>query len=354
MPKRHLEAATQGARARQRQKLGSLKQLTVQPATKRRYEKAIDGFLAFLNTNDMFLPKQRHKLDPLVCDYLEHLWATGQGRGLASDTVAGLQDHDIKLKGELAGAWRLLKTWSVNEIPNRAPPLPQHVVHAMVGWAFFHQRFSFGLPLLLGFYGMLRTGEILDLRASQLLCDKRNPKVILSLGLTKGGKRQGAAESAVIGYDLVVYFVHHWKQLALDSTGLATGPASWRALFNDALESLQLSHFGFRPYSLRRGGATWWFSRHHSMDKLLLQGRWQAPKTARIYINEGLSVLAEMSLPPSLPSLAPFLLVFNQQRTRLTLSSLEPPVGRTGGRGKGFSKSSKKGTSKKRGKRMVK
>ena len=103
MPKRHLEAATQGARARQRQKLGSLKQLTVQPATKRRYEKAIDGFLAFLNTNDMFLPKQRHKLDPLVCDYLEHLWATGQGRGLASDTVAGLQDHDIKLKGELAG-----------------------------------------------------------------------------------------------------------------------------------------------------------------------------------------------------------------------------------------------------------
>ena len=45
MPKRHLEARTQEDRAKQRQGLGSLQDLTVQPATKARYKKAIDGFL---------------------------------------------------------------------------------------------------------------------------------------------------------------------------------------------------------------------------------------------------------------------------------------------------------------------
>ena len=287
------------------------------------------------------MPRQRQHLDPLVCEYLEHLWSTGQGRALASDTVAGLQDQDIRLKGHMGGAWRLLKTWSINEIPNRAPPLPAHVLHAMVGWALFHQRFTFAVSLLLGFYGMLRTGEIVGLRGCHLMCETHNPKVLISLGLTKGGKRLGAAESAIVGYDLVVKFVQHWKALAKDSTPLAVSPANWRSLFNEALQALHLTDFGFRPYSLRRGGATWWFTKHHSLDKILLQGRWTAPKTARLYINEGLSVLAELALPVSHPSLAPFLLLFNRHHTRLTITSLEPPIGRSGGRGKVIKKGSK-------------
>ena len=54
---------------------------------------------------------------------------------------------------------------------------------------------------------MLRTREIIALRGAQLLTDPQQSKLIASLGLTKGGKRQGAAESVVISYDLVVNFV---------------------------------------------------------------------------------------------------------------------------------------------------
>ena len=343
MPKRHLEARTREDRAKQRQRLGSLQDLTVQPATKARYRKATDGFLQFLNANNVSLPKQRQHLDPLVCDYLEHLWSQGHGRALASDTVAGLQDQDFRLRGQLPGAWRLLKTWSLNEIPNRAPPLPEHVLHAMVGWAFFHQHFSFGVSLLLGYYAMLRTGELLGLTASHLLCDSKQTKVVISLGLTKGGKRQGATESCVVGYDLVVRFLSQWKALASPTLGFSSSPAHWRSLFNQALEALKLQDFLFRPYSLRRGGATWWFTRHHSLDQILIQGRWQAPKTARIYLNEGLAVLAELQLPRTLPSLSPFLLIFHRYQTT-HLPTLEPPCkkhGRSGGRGKGPKKGMK-------------
>ena len=101
MPKRVLEASSQADRAKQRKALGTLQQLTVQPATKQRYTRAVDRFLAFLKDNDQVLPTQRKLLDPLLCEYLEHLWAQGFGRALASDTIAGLQDADVHLRRQL-------------------------------------------------------------------------------------------------------------------------------------------------------------------------------------------------------------------------------------------------------------
>ena len=67
--KRLLEAERPEDRAKQRQKLGTLRDLTVQPATKRRYSKATDAFLKFLRDENQTLPHSRQKMDPLVCDY---------------------------------------------------------------------------------------------------------------------------------------------------------------------------------------------------------------------------------------------------------------------------------------------
>ena len=203
MGKRILEGPSPAVRAQQRQKLGTLRDLTVQPATKARYDKAINDFLRFLNSNNLVLPSQRHLLYPMVCDYLEYLWSSGLGRAQASDCVAGLQDHDPKIRGQLPGSWRLLKTWATNEIPNRAPPLPEHILHAMCGWACFNKHTTFAISLLVGFYGMLRTGELLGVKRKDLMADQGGRQVLLTLGLTKSGKRVGAAESVVLGHDRV-------------------------------------------------------------------------------------------------------------------------------------------------------
>ena len=337
MPKRVLEARTPAQRAKERRNLGTLRQLTVQPQTRLRYNKAVDLFMVFLRNNSITLPSKRDLLDPLVCDYLEHLWYEGSGRGLANDTLAGLQDVDPKIKGCLPGAWRLLKTWGMNEVPSRAPPLPESVLQAMAGWAFFHNHASFGISLLIGFYGMLRTGEILSLKRRNLSSHESQEKILISLGLTKSGKRAGAAESTVLGYDKAVRPVKKWMSLAKPSSQLAKNPGQWRKLFNEALSALRLTQHGFRPYSLRRGGATWWFGRHHSLDQILIQGRWQAVKTARIYLNEGLALLAELKIPVSNPHIAPFFRLFSSKISTGAFATLEPSpkVERSGGRGKG-------------------
>ena len=74
------------------------------------------------------------------------------------------------------------------------------------------------------------------------------------------------------------------------------------------MEAIGLASFSFRPYSLRRGGATHWFAKHGSLDRVIVLGRWQAQRTARIYINEGLAVMAEMAIPKA--QLRPFLVIF--------------------------------------------
>ena len=183
---------------------------------------------------------------------------------------------------------------------------------------------------------MLRTGEILGIVSSHIECGPRATQALINLGLTKGGKRHGAAESVVLGFEPAVRVLQTWKKACSPATHLTLSPAKWRALFNKCLEDLSIQDLGFRPYSLRRGGATFWFQKHQNLDRILIQGRWHTQKSARIYLNEGLAVLSQMKLPATDARLKPFLTVFRNFLLRPSISTLEPPPkgGRGGGRGK--------------------
>ena len=297
MPKRHLEGATQADRAKIRKQLGTLRSLTVQPLTRARYQKAREEFYEWLRQERLVLPASSFQLDLVVSDYLEHLWATGQGRSAGSNILAGLQDTQPHLKGKLKLSWRLMKTWVTNEIPNRAPPLPLEGLYAMVGYSLFHQEFDFALSLLVAFFGLLRTGELLALKSRHIMLRDAKGPAVISLGLTKSGKRHGAAEHVTIHTEEVCRRLFAWKKTAKADSSLA-GPAhKWRQRFAEIVDKVGFSAFDFRPYSLRRGGATYFFQSHGSFDRLLTMGRWNAVSTARIYVNDGLAVLAEMKLP---------------------------------------------------------
>lgn len=161
----------------------------------------------------------------------------------------------------------------------------------------------------------------------------RDKQIVISLGLTKAGKRQGAAESVILGFQPAVQLTKRWKSLVSPSATFVSSSAKWRNLFNECLCALGMDKYHFRPYSLRRGGATYWFAKRQSMDRLLIQGRWASQKTARIYLNEGLSMLTSMDLPVSHPNIKPFLHIFEHTLSSSNFTTLEPPGGRRGGRG---------------------
>ena len=336
--KQHVEARSKPERKAARAQLGPLRGLTVQPKTRQRYQTAIQKFQQFLAHRDLTLPRKRALLDPLVSEYLEYLWSEGEGRALASDTLAGLQDQDPALKGQLPCSWRLLKTWVSHEIPNRAPPLTEEALFTLVGRALFDSQPAFALSLLLGFYGLLRTGELLSIQNRDISQAHARSVAVISLGLTKGGQRMGAAESVTISEEDTLRRLWAWKQSSSPGTFLCPPPHRWRKMFNDLISVLGMDAFQYRPYSLRRGGATFYFQKHGQLDRLLVQGRWQSSKTARLYLNSGLAILAEQQL-----HLAPFARVFHRQYLRsrsVALPQLEHTTrGRAGGRGSKNSKS---------------
>ena len=294
-----VEGRSQQQRKAVRQKLGKLKDLTVQPRTRQRYEASLQQFFSWLEREGLVLPKRVAQMDNLVSDYLEYLWADGHGKSEANNALAALQDFDPNLRRKLPGSWRLLKAWSTAEIPVRAPPMTIGLLDALCGWAVMQGLPDFALSLRVAFFGLLRTGELLSLTSKDVYISGPKGPAVISLGLTKSGARQGASESVTIVDTSVLPSLYSWKRRNSANSYLTSKPHAWRKTFNQAIAGLQLTALGLRPYSLRRGGATFFFQHHGSFDKLLLQGRWAAAKTARIYLNEGLAQLSEMQVPNS-------------------------------------------------------
>ena len=85
-----------------------------------------------------------------------------------------------------------------------------------------------------------------------------------------------------------------WKTTALPGDPLyPDGPVVFRREFPSLLRIFKLDTQEYKPYSLRRGGATHHFRVRGSLSLTTLRGRWSAEKTARIYINDGLATLSE-------------------------------------------------------------
>ena len=119
---------------------------------------------------------------------------------------------------------------------------------------------------------------------------------MINLGLTKSGQRMGAAESVSIEDGVIQNMVRAWKLTALPGDPLyPAGPVEFRKNFAELLKQFGLDTQEYKPYSLRRGGATHHFRVHGSLSLTTLRGRWSAEKTARIYINDGLAMLAELT-----------------------------------------------------------
>ena len=124
----------------------------------------------------------------------------------------------------------------------------------MIGYAIFHHEYQFAISLLVGFYGVLRTGELLGLTSSDVSVSSERGPAVVALGYTKGGQRQGAAESVSLTSEQAIRWLHQWTLDVPLKTPLCAKPPQWRKHFNDTLVALGFDVFDFRPYSLRRVG----------------------------------------------------------------------------------------------------
>ena len=233
-------------------------------------------------------------LDERVAEWVQTEFEDGAPIHLIGDALSGLHHFEPFTKRRLPKAWRLYGIWRKYEIPCRAPPLTQDICLGMAGWAIQHNELTMGALILLAFHCLLRTGEILQLRPCDFILDSQSG--VVSLPTSKSGVRNTSRESVTIRDPITLETVQAMIDLRTQ-LGFSQTPcwgrsgSSFRALFRRILIELDLAELNFRPYSLRRGGATYEMQTHGLMEKTLIRGRWKNSNIARIYICDGLAML---------------------------------------------------------------
>jgi len=212
--------------------------------------------------------------------------------------LSGVQNA-LGVKKCFAGAWRLLTIWSRLEQPSRAPPLPEGVALAMSGVCLSIARQDAALCILLGFYGLLRTAEVFGIRACHVSWNHDLSRAILTLPRTKAGLRRGWTETVIFSDPTLLCFLHAiWKLRAPHEPLLEMPGQKFRLLWKWICSVLKLENLHFSPYSLRRGGATQMWTATADITRVMMYGRWDSVKTARIYVVDGQQELTAMQLHP--------------------------------------------------------
>ena len=271
-----------------------LEDVGITASTLERYYVAVERLLPTLDGVET-----EYDLDDVVSEWVQSEFEDGSPIHLVGDALSGLHHFEPFTKKRLPKSWRLYGIWRRYEIPFRAPPLTQDICLAMAGWAIHHEELVMAGLLLLGFHCLLRTGEILQLRPCDFVLDSMNG--VVSIPSSKSGVRNNSRESVTIQDPITLDVVQAMLELRR-AQGFARTPCwdrcgtAFRNLFRKILHELDLSLLNFRPYSLRRGGATFEMQTHGLMERTLIRGRWKNSNVARIYICEGLAMLPRLTM----------------------------------------------------------
>ena len=172
------------------------------------------------------------------------------------------------------------------------------IVQALAWIALRNHRPDVAIAIMIMFGAFLRPIEMLSLCASDCVVSLDGTQVVLNLGRSKTGTRMGYEESTVLDDAASVLMLRAWLSRAMPGDVLLPrGALEFRKTFAQLLEALQLESVGYKPYSLRRGGATAFFKKTGNMSLTCLRGRWSSEKTARIYVNEAMAHMTEVSIP---------------------------------------------------------
>ena len=239
------------------------------------------------------------KLDDTISDWIQDMWEQGETLHIISDALCGLQHYQPWTKNRIPLSWRLFKVWRKVEAPNRAPPITTTIIESWIMYAIGHNDLTFATMLVLGYFGLLRTGELLQVCANDIMVGKS--VALLSLKNTKTGLRNAAQETVSISQPLALDILR--AAVSMNRVSRTSNVPIWkksaesfRNAFRHHCKVFDLCEHNFRPYSLRRGGATALFQETGSMEQTLLKGRWGSTKVAKIYLADGLSYLPGLTL----------------------------------------------------------
>jgi integrase len=296
-PKAVLTAATRAERKRRRAALGSLLDLRVTKATLRRYVLAYARFSEWMQLVVCLAIADWVALDTHLAAHIAELWEEGEPRPWSNDVCAAVQYFVPGAKGNLGLSWSLCSAWGRRELPCRALPLTLQTLAGMAGGCILAGHPMLAAALIVGFDLIARTNELLSLCSDDVLWSAESPTAVVRFRETKAGFREGVHQSVVVDEPVVLACLKYL------TTGLGPGEpllplreAAFRKTFSHVAGCLGLLELGLKPYSMRRGGATFLWRSTLSYDAVSHRGRWASISTCRRYVEDGAIAIAEQRL----------------------------------------------------------
>ena len=176
--------ASRADRRRARQDI-VLEDVGITQATLERYYAAVARLSPVLE-----LVNSEFQLDELISEWVQSEFEDGTPLHLVADALSGLHHFEPFTRKRLTKSWRLYGIWRKYEIPARAPPLTQDICLAMAGYCLHIEELTMAALLLLGFHCIMRTGELLQLRACDFLLDSTGG--LVSIPSSKSGVRNNS------------------------------------------------------------------------------------------------------------------------------------------------------------------
>lgn len=233
---------------------------------------------------------------------------------IAKHAILYVQAARPRLKKTLKAAWNSIKIWEEQTPSNFRPPLPLSILVALTCQcrllaARDESRpcksiwLAFGVLLNIGFFALLRPGEMFKLVASDVMLPNSislgAPFAIIRLCSPKNSRQMGRQQFAEIHHPDAVNWLAWWVTGLKSSSPLwPSSPARFRVMFKQLCARLGLEGLKLSPASLRAGGATWMLDEKVEVSRIRFQGRWSNLRSLEHYLQVARAQQITLSLSP--------------------------------------------------------
>jgi len=255
-------------------------------------------------------------LNGALVEFAQACYDSGKAEWLPRYAILFCQTQNRSLKGMLKPAWDSIAAWKTIEPSQMRLPMRLEVVRALAYFGIlaglmlepsrYWEWLSFGICLRVGFFGLLRPGELLDIQRSHLQLPSPGMFQTLQMALISIPNPKNRAFAArqqmrrVKDRATVAWLCWYIRGLPRSSALWPFGRCRFCSLLGQALGFFGMSQLGFSVGSLRAGGATWMLETGHSLADIQFAGGWSNPRTLSHYVQEATSAMTLLSLEPHL------------------------------------------------------
>ena len=255
--------------------------------TQRRYNKAVEKFFIFCTFFHGSQPNSGEKLNFLLSEFVNHLWQDDEPYQNAVDAVAAVRRYLPTYRSHTSTAQAYLRNWGRTRMVRRALPLPLSALLGVVGHAALYEDWATAAACYIGYLCLLRTGRSSRSRYGTWSITRSLANRSCASPDSKGAKRKDVSEFVLVHHPVARQLLRIMMAgKSLDDSVFGLTWASLARGLGASAAAVGIHDAGLSGYSLRRGGATFHFTRFASLDATTSYGRWQLAGTARKYISQ--------------------------------------------------------------------